>query len=44
METRFHKHILSWQTWNTWRYQKEWESFKFGMQAVSTFELYSQTL
>jgi hypothetical protein len=31
METGFHKHILSWQTWNTWKCEKEWESFKFDM-------------
>jgi hypothetical protein len=26
-----HKHVLSWQTWNTW--SMKWESFKFGMQS-----------
>jgi hypothetical protein len=31
MERMFHNHILSWQTWNTWKCEKEWESFKFGM-------------
>jgi hypothetical protein len=33
METGFHKHILSWQTWNTWRCQKEWKSFRFSTQS-----------
>jgi hypothetical protein len=28
METGFHKHILSWQTWNTWKCEKEWEKFQ----------------
>jgi hypothetical protein len=29
MKRMFHKHILSWQTWNTWRCQREWKSFRF---------------
>jgi hypothetical protein len=27
------KHFLSWQAWNTWKYAKGWESFKFGTRS-----------
>jgi hypothetical protein len=28
MEISFRKHILSWQTWNTWKYEKEMGTFQ----------------
>jgi hypothetical protein len=34
---------LEMMTWNTWRYQKEWESFKFGTQLIHEWQEYGRT-